>query len=144
MTLVVSILAITAQPLLQCPLFFSQAKIWLLIPLEVCGNATSISPRRALSQCSDVNLLWLLSKNTPIDRMRRLLSYNTNSSQTAAVPSQHVRPGTGCELRDTFGRRDSDFLDTRKCPRFKDQSEKPHRGRRLIEQEKPGGGKCSK
>lgn len=77
-----------------------------------------------------------LSKNTPIDLMRRVLS---------AVPSKHVCPGKGCELRDTFGRRDSDFLSTRKSPRLKDQSEKPHRGRRLIEQEKHRRGeKCSK
>lgn len=82
-----------------------------------------------------------LSKNTLIDLMRRVPSYNTNSSLTAAVPSEHVRPGKGCALRDTFGRRDSDFLSTRKSQRLKDQSEKPQRGRRLIEQEKHRGGK---
>lgn len=131
---------ITAQPLLPCPFSLARNNIWPPVPLEVSRNATSISPRQGLITVLGSEPPLALSKNTAIDLMCRALSYNTISSLTAAVPSEHVRPGKGGAPWDTFGRRDSDILSTRKSQRLKDQSEKPQRGRRLIGQEKHRGG----
>lgn len=131
-------LAITVQPLWQCPLFLNKANIWLLIPvgLQKCYQH---QPQKGLITVFGCEPPLALSENTPIDLMRRVVSCNTNSSQKQL----QCPVNTSVQVKDascgTPSATETHFPGSGKSPRLKDQSEKLHRGRRLIEQEKHRG-----